>query len=269
MDASELMSPDVYVVRPSDNLAHVRKLFVRKGISKVVVFEDEPRGMLTASDITHAFLEERRGIDEMRVEDVMSKRLVTAAPNDSPEKLSRIMLDNGISSVPIMEKGEIIGIITKTDLVRYFAENFKGRAKVEDLMVCEVLTINESQSVFHAMRLMHKHDVERLVVLRRRMIAGIVTKRDLSLVTFGANPSKTMLYKKSHGEIHRKMRIYPLTVGDVMRGNVFTVKPHEDAASCAQRMLRRKVGSLVVEDKGVLCGIVTKTDFLRYMVKAL
>jgi CBS domain-containing protein len=265
MEASDMMTREVYVVGPEDTLSHVRNLFIKKRISRVVVFDEKPVGVLTDTDITHSFLEERRGIDEVRVHEAMSKSLVTAVPTDSPQKLAKLMLDRSISGVPITEDGQVVGIVTKSDLVKYFSENLAGKAKVRDVMSSDVVTIKEFQSIFHASRTMEKHRVKKLVVVKDRSVVGILTERDLSLATFGTRPSRMVFYKKTHGMMHRKVRVYPLTVGDLMQTNVLTVAPGEDAATAARRMLRRRVGSLIVEDAGVLHGIVTKTDYLRFL----
>src|SRR3989338_5632044 len=126
-----VMSKDVYIVSPLDSLARVRNLFLKKGISRVLVFDEEPLGVLTEKDLARVFYQEHRAIDEVRVRDAMKHNVVTVVIQDSPEKTASIMSRKNISGVPVVSEGEIVGIVTKTDLARYFAENYAGETTVE------------------------------------------------------------------------------------------------------------------------------------------
>lgn len=267
MNVSEIMSKDATFVSPSDTLAHVRNLFVKKGISRVIVYDERPMAVVTESDISKAFLDERRGIDEVRVREVMSKGLTTVTPDMSPEAVAGVMIRKGISGLPVVANGKVLGIVSKDDLVGYFGDNFRGEARVRELMR-DAPTIKEFQSIFQAAKAMKKFKCSKLVVLRDRKVGGILTDRDISLASFGLRPSKIVLMRKTDlGIAQRNVRIRPIIVGDIMREDVAKISPAEDAAKGARMMVDKGIGSLVVEEGDRLRGLVTKTEYVNYLAQ--
>jgi CBS domain-containing protein len=267
MNISEIMSKDATFVGPNDALAHVRNLFIKKGISRVIVYDDKPIGVVTESDISKAFFEERRGIDEVRVREVMSKGLITVPPDVAPESVAALMIKRNISGIPVVADKKVLGMITKDDLVRYFGDYFRGQAKIIDLMR-DAPTIKEFQSIFQASKLMKKAKCQKLVVIRDRKAAGILTDRDISLASFGLRPSKIVLMRKTDlGITQRNVRIRPIIVGDIMREDVVKINPAEDAAKGARIMVDKGIGSLVVEEGDKLRGLVTKTEYVNYLAQ--
>lgn len=266
MSVSDIMSTEVYVVSPQDNLAYVRNLFMKKKISRVLVYQNEPLGILTEKDIVTAFSRERREVDEVKVREIMKPNVIAVLPDEKPEDAARIMVKKNISSLPVISKKEIVGIITKTDLARYFSENYVGKATVSDLMEKSVPVVKEFQSVFHAAKLMK--DADHVVVLRDKKIAGIISERDLSLLSYGLRPTKVTFFRRggSSGMFRQHDQSYPLTVADLMNEKVETIDKHMDAAEAAAKMVKNRIGSLVVKTKwGGVAGILTKLEILKYL----
>jgi CBS domain-containing protein len=65
-------------------------------------------------------------IEKLRVEDVMVHDLITVSPTDPLEAVARILVEERIHRLPVVEAGRLVGILTSLDLVRLIAE---GRAK--------------------------------------------------------------------------------------------------------------------------------------------
>lgn len=263
---SDIMSKEVYVVGPEDNLAHVRNLFMKKKISRVLVYKDRPLGIITEKDIVNVFSRERREIDAVKANEIMKPNVIAVLPDEKPEMAAKIMVSKNISSLPVVSKNEVLGIITKTDLAEYFSENYYGKTAVSDIMEQKVPTAKEFQSVFHAAKLMK--DADHLVVLRDKKIVGIVSERDLSLLSYGARPTKITFFKRGGGTglFRQHDQSYPLVIADLMNERVETIDKHMDAAEAAAKMVKNKIGSLVVKHKdGTLAGILTKLEILKYL----
>lgn len=266
--ASEIMSKDVYIVKPSDNLASVRNLFMKKGISRVLVYDDGPLGMVTEKDLTKIFFEVRRAIDEIRVSEVMSHGVLTAPATSSPEDIARIMHENNTHGIPILVDGGINGIVTSRDLVGYFAKNYKSKLKIADMMDKEAHEIKEFHSIFRAAKLMKDNTTDRLVVMRDRKPVGIISDRDISLASFGLRPSKVIFLRKAeHGPLHRHIHTYPLIVADLMKEDLYSIQPTMDAAFGAKVMIEREIGSLLVKKGGKMLGMVTNHSYVNYLAK--
>jgi CBS domain-containing protein len=54
----------------------------------------------------------------IRVDDVMSRRVITVGPDETLAVCVRLMAEHEISGLPVVEAGRLVGIITKTDLIR-------------------------------------------------------------------------------------------------------------------------------------------------------
>lgn len=57
-------------------------------------------------------------LSEIKIKDLMSKNPITIRPDESVEKAAALMLENRISGLPVVENGNLVGIITQTDIFK-------------------------------------------------------------------------------------------------------------------------------------------------------
>jgi len=130
---------------------------------------------------------------------------------------------------------------------------------VKDWMSREVITVEEDVSIMKASRLMKEKGFQHLPVVRQGHLTGIVSDRDLK----EAHPSKATSL-----DIHELYYLLDkLKVKKVMSKNPHTVGGDETTDKAAALMLKYNISALpVVDQKGVLQGIITKGDIFRVMV---
>jgi acetoin utilization protein AcuB len=124
---------------------------------------------------------------------------------------------------------------------------------ISDVMTSNVVTIPSSSSIADAKRIMTAHRIERLPVVDKGKLVGIVTARRLEQVSPSKATSLTV-WELSY-------LLEKTTVKEIMEKNVVTVSPDmtvEEAVSLAQT---NRVGSLVVLEDGIVVGIITTNDF--------
>lgn len=68
-------------------------------------------------------------VSKIRVQDVMTKDVITATEYTPLEEAARVMADNKIGSLPVMRDDKLVGIITETDAFKVFLELFGAREK--------------------------------------------------------------------------------------------------------------------------------------------
>ncbi len=266
MYAEDIMTGSVYFVEPTDSVARVRKLFLQHKIAHLpVVGQGKVVGMVSDKELSDALYREHDPIDAVPVSRVMREKIAVADPHDSPEKVAKEIMGSGVSEATVFggPGSKVLGIITKTDLTRYFAANYSGKAAVHSLMKAEVKTIGRFHSIFRAAREMEENDIARLVVMDSGPV-GIITARDLAMATYGLRPEK-LVYATEDGA--RQVHFKPIIVDDLMRQELSTIPSKSDAASAAKLMLERGIGSLIVMDGTKLKGIITKTDLVSYLAK--
>jgi CBS domain-containing protein len=119
---------------------------------------------------------------------------------------------------------------------------------VADFMTKDLVTVRESDDVALAESLLRLGGIRHLPVVRERKLVGILTHRDILRSGHSGKPGAR-----------------ELPVSDVMTREPTSVRPATGLANAARLMLERKFGCLpVCDDEGLLVGIVTEADFVRF-----
>jgi CBS domain-containing protein len=117
----------------------------------------------------------------MQVGDIMTRDVKTAKSSDSFADVARILHDNRISSVIVMDGEQLAGIVTERDLVNVVAEGADPRqASVGDRLTRDLATVEPRTDITDAAELMAARGIRHLPVLDRGSLAGIVSIRDLT-----------------------------------------------------------------------------------------
>ena len=122
------MRRPVHVVHPQDTIEHARELCERNRVNQLPVLVDgELVGIVTDRDLRDAFpsiaeeaahpAEARHVTEELHVEDVMTRSVVTANESDGIHVAASLMRRERIGALPVLRGGELVGILTRTDLL--------------------------------------------------------------------------------------------------------------------------------------------------------
>jgi acetoin utilization protein AcuB len=68
-------------------------------------------------------------LSRLKVTELMTREVITVTPDTPLEEAARVMVDNGIGGLPVMEDGKLVGIITETDIFKVFLEMLGAREK--------------------------------------------------------------------------------------------------------------------------------------------
>lgn len=120
-----------------------------------------------------------------RVGDVMTREPVTCAPEEPIHKIYSLIVSSGFIAFPVVQKDEVIGIISRRDLLR--AGNVRISVKnqadttVDRVMTTPVISVTPDDQVATAARLMVDHDISILPVIdERKRIVGVIDRHDVS-----------------------------------------------------------------------------------------
>jgi CBS domain-containing protein len=148
----------------------------------------------------------------MKVRDIMSTRVISIAPDASILKAIRLMLQNHISGLPVIDpSGALVGVVTEGDFLRRGetgTERKRARwlefllgsrrladeyvqthaRRVSDVMTREPVTIGEDAGLDEAVEIMERRRIKRLPVVRGGQVVGIVSRANLlhALVSLAA-----------------------------------------------------------------------------------
>jgi CBS domain-containing protein len=277
MKIKDVMNDEVFLIQDTEQVAHARNIMLKHGVSRVIVVDrnENPIGIVTEKDLTRKLRAngpawKKRPIDTISIRRVMSNGLITIDSESYLKEAVETMLRNKISSVPVVDREGLAGIITKTDLMKYYASKFANRWKVSDLMTRDVVTVNQNHTITHVINVMNKNDIDGLVVMFDNEIAGIITPANISFARVDdpeTGVSVERIYsirQEAEGDDKRKARdISMLTAEDIMTEDVVKISGDLDAAEAATLMCDNYVSHLPVVEDDNLVGIITKTDIIK------
>ena len=118
---------------------------------------------------------------ELKVEDVMTKDVVTASPKDTMNELREILRSKGISGTPVVEGDQLVGIVSIEDLIKCLARG-EMDASIEEKMSKELETLYADEPLVHAVSKFDRHGFGRYPVIEREQekLVGILAKGDIS-----------------------------------------------------------------------------------------
>ena len=117
----------------------------------------------------------------MNVRDVMTSNPRTVSPGDSIQVAARIMKEEDVGVVPIVENGKTVGIVTDRDIViRAVAEGGSDRA-VREIATTDLVFVRPDSSTRDAEKLMSERQIRRLPVVENGRLVGIVSLGDIAV----------------------------------------------------------------------------------------
>lgn len=147
----------------------------------------------------------------MKVKDVMNPDVVFCKPDDTVREAAKVLKENNVSGIPVLEDGRLVGIVSEGDLLELLVIPEKGglwlpspfevievpireilsweetkkmlsdvgSTKVEEIMTKDVHTISSEASVEEASELMVRRRINRLPVMEKDRVVGIITRGDI------------------------------------------------------------------------------------------
>lgn len=116
--ASVMRSPAV-VIEADAAVMEALHLMREKGISSILVkpeTSEDSYGIMTKRDVISKVVAKGEDPSKVRVREIMSKPVMTVPPEYSLRECSALMIKKGIRRVPVARGGEIIGIVSDTDI---------------------------------------------------------------------------------------------------------------------------------------------------------
>ena len=274
MQVQAIMQQDVVTAAPTLSLGQAQRLMHDKGIRHLpVVSGTHLVGLVTDRDIRDAIPspattltkgEINYQMDTTPIRTCMTSKVVTVEPDEDTVQVARALLDRKFGCMPVVARGELVGIVTESDVLQGFlaAATPAGEImQVKDYMHVAPITVTQDDLVNTAYQRMQGMRIRHLpVITEGQQIMGILTDRDVRQV---------------HASDAPHLAVYELTtllqkmsVKEVMTKPVVTVKSDNPVADAGQLLLAHKFGCLpVVRDDETLEGIITVTDLLRAYVE--
>jgi len=120
----------------------------------------------------------RELVYELKVEAVMTRQLITLAPEAPMSGLRTLLRDNRISGVPVVRGQTLVGLVSVEDFINWLAQGERD-CPVGERMSREVRTLSPGEPLVHAIGKLEQYGYGRLPVVDGERLVGLVTKGDI------------------------------------------------------------------------------------------
>ena len=275
MSISNISKKPISIMKNS-TISDAIKMLLNTKISRLVVVDNGKHvGIITEKDIGLFLFSEntRQGLDEIPITKIM-KPIEFVTQEITPENSAKIMVEKNISSLAIGEDEEVKTIFTKSDLVKYYAENITDEKKVVDYMTHEYEFTHTAAPLYKVVRKMLEKKISRLIVKNQNEEpVGIISFRDLFRIAIELGSEEDefeygisdqirngFLSEEGFGNIS--------LAREVMTEGLITIKFNQSLSDACKLLLENHVSGLVVLDGNeVITGIISKTDITKAIAK--
>ncbi len=121
---ADIMSFPVFTISPETTMRQAQNLMIEKNIRGIMVTcGDAIEGIIVGWDLKKL---KKKNQWESPVKAFMSRDIITISPTDSPTTAARIMIENDVGHLPVIQDKVMIGIVTRTDVLTYYYDLLPG-----------------------------------------------------------------------------------------------------------------------------------------------
>jgi CBS domain-containing protein len=185
LHASSVTEKEIDVISPDTDVKKILKMVGKPGPTMLPVVEkDKLVGVVTKADLLF-LVDSKKPLDA-----IMQKNIHTVSSADRIIHARRVMIDENVARLPVVDQGKLSGIISDVEIAFAFAKLKRSfslghqKHRLDELLVKKVMKFpvlwtTRSVSATDAAKLMMKHHIGSLPVIEDDILIGIVTRTDL------------------------------------------------------------------------------------------
>ncbi|MCK5636834.1 MAG: CBS domain-containing protein [Thermoplasmatales archaeon] len=185
LHASSVTDKNIECISPDADIKTILKMVGKPGPTMLCVVQNSDLvGVVTKADLLPLVKSKKQ------IKEIMKNELHTVSPDDRVIHARRIMIDEEVARLPIVDQGRLIGMISDNEIAFALAELKRsfptGRQKhrleellVEDIMKTPAVWTNPNMTATVAASIMIKKNVGVLPILQNDKLIGIVSRTDL------------------------------------------------------------------------------------------
>jgi len=261
MTIKELVNPSFSTMNEEDLLSSALGKF-EQGVETIFVLDalGNLKGALTESHV----IKSKANPSKTKVKSILF-HCPRVFENESLLKAARQMIEGDVKQLPVFnELNKMAGVISIEALLNQAAKAALGRTRIIELCSKNPLTSTEATTIGEALHTMREQNISHLPVLDRKGVGvGMLTMHDLSTKYYSPRT------KGGKGEIiSEKTHELKLPASNLMNYPLESIFEKEECRKAVEKMLGKNISSLaVLDERGRLSGIVTKTDILQHLMQ--
>ena len=263
-------------IKFESSLNDVLKKIIDEKKSRLLVTEnDKITGIVTEKDLGIFLLTDdtERKLDEIPLSTII-KKIISVDEHTSMIECAEVMLTKSIGSLVVKSGDDVVGIITKTDLVRYFTKTHSGEKIVGEYMSPYYAWQYSDTPLYKVVLKMIDEKISRVILRNHNETpVGIVTFRDLFELALkqgkyedvldNTDPVISVIFPRK-GFISESGFGGSVKVDDIMSKDIVSVNYDDDLAKTGKMLLEKNInGAGVLSGHGNIIGIISKTDIVK------
>jgi len=250
--------PSIYV----DELATKARAVLRERALRILPVVDERRrlvGIISRSEVMSI----TSSVSPIRVKGIMSAHPYAATPDLDAVQAMREMIRLDAWYVPVVKSPQDLGYVGVLGLEHFILKSLERdvarlSTPLLNVMSTKLFACSPRDEMDGVWQRMKERSFAACPVVERGKLVGIVTQQNL-LESGGVFPA----FEAKKGRFKA-----PTKISSVMKTPVFSLKPTDSVRDAAVLMLERNIGRVpIVDDKGMLVGIVDREDVVKALIK--
>jgi len=267
------------VIENSSTISHAIHKFIDSKISRLLTTNDDGKiiGIITEKDIGFFLLanDDEKNLDEISISGI-AHPLIEVSESTPIEDVAHIMYTKNIGSVGV-SFSDTVGIITKTDLARYYIQEYVGHRRIGDAMTVSYSAMYQDDKLYQILEKMIHDKVSRLIIKDAENNAvGVITFGDVFRISLtmgeesdvidNSDPAISVIFPRK-GFLSETGFGGTSSAKDVMSNNITSVDYNDDLVSACTEMIDNNINGCGVLINGKLSGIVSKTDVVKVLAE--
>ena len=263
-------------IKFESSLDDVLKKIIDEKKSRLLVTEnDKITGIVTEKDLGVFLLTDdtERKLNEIPLSAIF-KKIISVDEHTSMMECAEVMLTKSIGSLVVKSEDNVVGILTKTDLVRYYTKTHLDEKIVGEYMSPYYAWQYSDTPLYKVVLKMIDEKISR-VILRNHdeLPVGIITFRDLFELALkqgnyedvldNTDPVISVIFPRK-GFISESGFGGSVKIEDIMSKDIVSVNYDDDLAKTGKMLLEKNInGAGVLSRHGNIIGIISKTDIVK------
>jgi len=258
VSAIEILNQDFVKIDANETFSKVLSLF--KDTDAIVVMDGEKyQGML----LKRCLMEPKISL-QTKVHTFLT-HVPKLLPGTSMEEIARLMNENGVYHLPVIENENIVGIVTADDVVRKLTEQTLGSQPIKTIMCAQPLSISPEDSIGKVINMFQQKDIPYLAVVDHTKIVGSITMEDI--IEKVMHPDAKIGGLTGHGDFSQeKKKKLDLPVKSIMNDQPLLISPDTTVRDVHSRMHKFEQTGILIGKENNLHGIVTHKELLAPLV---
>ncbi len=258
VSAKDIINQDVVKIDANETFSKVLSLF--KDTDAIVVMDKEKyQGML----LKRCLMEPKISL-ETKVHTFLT-HTPKLSPKTPVEEIARLMNENDVYHLPVIDTDVFVGIVTADDVVRKLTEQNSGSQPIKTIMCTQPLSISPEETIGKVINMFQQHNIPYLAVVDHTKIVGAITMEDIieKVMHPGARTGGWTGHGYSNGEKNKKL---DLLVKNIMDEKPLLMSPDATIQDVHIRMNKFDQDGILIGKDNNLHGIVTHKELLAPFV---